>query len=156
MSKQVIHYNNGRFVLMPISGRHTVSSCGKSLQDSHAPTKRHTENIELVTCKRCLSVVAPKHDDKKNKLQKYIMRFGLDGVAHLASMAGKSQNTIRQWYKNQRQFFDIVLSGCAYPIAINTMEELCRDYKSLCDVDEVDPDQSDAYRRALEIISNSK
>jgi hypothetical protein len=92
----------------------------------------------------------------KQPIEYHAKLLGLSGGQQVISLTGKCRQTLCQWYKNQRQFFDIVLRGCAYPIAINTMEELCRDYKSLCDVDEVDPEQSKAYRRAIELIRNSK
>lgn len=51
----VIHFDSGKKYYMPISGAHTVSSCGLSFQDSYIPDRsRHSKNADVVTCKKCL------------------------------------------------------------------------------------------------------
>jgi hypothetical protein len=55
----VMHFDDGRYFVMPISGRHTRSICGLSFQDSYKPNnKRHTKNKCDVTCKKCLKNLA--------------------------------------------------------------------------------------------------
>lgn len=54
----VVHFNDGRCFVMPVSGRHTRSLCGLSFQDSYEPdAKRHTKDTSLVTCKKCLKAL---------------------------------------------------------------------------------------------------
>jgi hypothetical protein len=51
----VIHFDTGGAFSMPISGRHTKVSCGRTFQDRHKPnSKRHTAAWNMVTCKQCL------------------------------------------------------------------------------------------------------
>lgn len=51
----VVHFDTGKFFMMPISGRHTVCACGRTFQDSVIKyAERHTEDKDKVTCKICL------------------------------------------------------------------------------------------------------
>jgi len=51
----VIHYDGGTSAMGAISGRHTISSCGRWFQDRYKPNaKRLTDDVLRVTCKSCI------------------------------------------------------------------------------------------------------
>ena len=61
MGKLIIHYDNGSFSLMTISGRHTVVECSRYIQDNvPGNDKRKTSDVTKVTCKNCLQILKRK------------------------------------------------------------------------------------------------
>ena len=62
--RMVKHFDTGKFDLMPVSGRHTITACGLWLQDNHKKNEdRKTKTIESVTCKKCIKIL-----EKEGKL----------------------------------------------------------------------------------------
>lgn len=61
--KDTVHHDSGRSMNMPISGRHSICSCGTSFQDrNERDAHRYTKNIEAVTCKNCLRIYHNKKE----------------------------------------------------------------------------------------------
>jgi len=58
MSRSKIHLLTDRFFIMPISGRHVYSECGRTFQWNYDKDRsKVTEYATLVTCKQCLKKI---------------------------------------------------------------------------------------------------
>lgn len=61
--EHAVHHDSGRSINMPISGRHSICSCGISFQDrNERDAHRYKKNIEAVTCKNCLRIYHNKKE----------------------------------------------------------------------------------------------
>ena len=58
---KVIHLQTDKFIIMPVSGKHIYSECGRTFQANYPKDmERITDFATLVTCKQCLKRIKAK------------------------------------------------------------------------------------------------